>query len=174
MLNKIKQFPESLKNSIGLVSLMIIIFFTFFVLNIFYGPDKNSELKIAEQKKVQEKANELIATLPRGVLTFYDSDKGQKLSSKEYKIVCKNTKIITQRAIMGANIIDSKAFNLYTANGGTTGKYSVKWDENKNKCYAKFTIKALKGSSESVTVQGEALGFLKTSIDTRVYFIKNF
>jgi hypothetical protein len=25
-----------------------------------------------------------------------------------------------------------------------------------------------------VTVKGEALGFLKTSIDTRVYFIKNF
>ena len=174
MLNRFNQFPESLKNSIGLIGLTIIIFFTFFVLNIFYGPDKNSELKIAEQKKVQEKANELIATLPRGVLTFYDSDKGQKLSSKEYKIVCNNTKIITQRAIMGANIIDSKAFNLYTANGGTTGKYSVKWDENKNKCFAKFTVKPLEGSSDSVTVQGEALGFLKTSIDTRVYFIKNF
>ncbi|MAJ66319.1 MAG: hypothetical protein CMI76_03425 [Candidatus Pelagibacter sp.] len=174
MLNKIKQFPESLRNSFGLISLTFIIFFIFFVLNIFYGPDKNSELKIAEQKKVQEKANELIATLPRGVLTFYDSDKGQKLSFEDYKIVCNNTKIITQRAIMGANITDSKAFKLYTANGGTTGKYSVIWDENKNKCFAKFTVKPLKGSSESVTVEGEALGFLKTSIDTRVYFIKNF
>ena len=174
MLNKIKQFPESLRNSIGLVSLIIIIFFTFFVLNIFYGPDKNAELKIAEEKKVQEKANELIATLPRGVLTLYDTDKGQKLSSDEYKIICNNTKIITQRAIMGANITDSKAFNLYTANGGTTGKYFVNWDNDKNKCFAKFTIKPLKGSSDSVTVQGEALGFLKTSIDTRVYFIKNF
>ena len=77
MLNKIKYFPESLRNSIGLVSLIIIIFFTFFILNIFYGPDKNAELKIAEQKKVQEKANELIETLPRGVLTFYKSEKGQ-------------------------------------------------------------------------------------------------
>jgi hypothetical protein len=174
MLNKIKQFPESLRNSIGLVSLIIIIFFTFFTLNIFYGPNKNAELKIAEQKKVLEKANELITALPRGVLTVYDTDKGQKLSSEEYKIVCYNTKIITQRAIMGANITDSKAFNLYTANGGTTGKYSVNWDENKNKCFAKFTVKPLKGSSNSVTIQGEALGFLKTSIDTRVYFIKNF
>ena len=174
MLNKIKLFPESIKNLIGLVSLTIIIFVTFFFLNIFYGPDKDAELRIAEQKKVQEKANELIATLPRGVLTFYDSNKGRKLSFEEYKIVCNNTKIITQRAIMGANITDSKAFNLYTANGGTTGKYSVDWDENINKCFAKFTIKPLKGSSESVTVQGEALGFLKTSIDTRVYFIKNF
>tara|TARA_X000000368_G_C22890392_1_gene649387 strand:+ start:177 stop:701 length:525 start_codon:yes stop_codon:yes gene_type:complete len=174
MLNKIKLFPESIKNLIGLVSLTIIIFVTFFFLNIFYGPDKDAELRIAEQKKVQEKANELIATLPRGVLTFYDSNKGRKLSFEEYKIVCNNTKIITQRAIMGANITDSKAFNLYTANGGTTGKYSVNWDEDINKCFAKFTIKPLKGSSESVTVQGEALGFLKTSIDTRVYFIKNF
>ena len=174
MLNKTKLFPESIKNLIGLISLTIIIFVTFFFLNIFYGPDKDAELRIAEQKKVQEKANELIATLPRGVLTFYDSNKGRKLSFEEYKIVCNNTKIITQRAIMGANITDSKAFNLYTANGGTTGKYSVNWDEDINKCFAKFTIKPLKGSSESVTVQGEALGFLKTSIDTRVYFIKNF
>ena len=174
MLNKVKQFPESLRNSIGLVTLIILIFFTFFILNIFYGPDKNVELKIAAQKKVQEKANELIETLPRGVLTFYQSDKGQMLSAEEYKIVCNNTKIITQRAIMGANITDTKAFNLYTANGGTTGKYSVNWDENKKKCFAKFTVKPLKGSSQSVTVEGEALGFLKTSIDTRVYFIKNF
>ena len=75
---------------------------------------------------------------------------------------------------MGANITDSKAFNLYTANGGTTGMYSVKWNKDKNKCYAKFTIKPLEGSTDSVTVEGEALGFLKTSIDTRVYFIKNF
>ena len=174
MLNKINHLPESFKNSIGLIGLTIIIFFTFFILNIFYGPDKNTELKIAEQKEVLEKANELISTLPRGVLTFYESEKGQKLSSSEYKVVCNNTKIITQRAIMGANITDSKAFNLYTANGGTTGKYSVKWDESKNKCFAQFTVKPLSGSSKSVIVKGEALGFLKTSIDTRVYFIKNF
>ena len=174
MLNKVKQLPESFKSSIGLASLTIIIFFTFFILNIVFGPDKNAELKNTANKKVQEKANELIETLPRGVLTFYDSVIGRKLSAKEYKVVCNNTKIITQRAIMGANITDSKAFNLYTANGGTTGKYSVKWDENKKKCFAGFTVKPLEGSSNSVTVKGEALGFLKTSIDTRVYFIKNF
>ena len=174
MLSRLNQFSENFKSLKGLISLIIIIFFTFFILNIFYGPDKNVELKIAEEKKVQEKTNELIETLPRGVLTFYKSDKDRMLSSDEYKIVCNNTKIITQRAIMGANIIDSKAFNLYTANGGTTGKYFVNWDENKNKCFAKFTVKPLEGSSDSVTVQGEALGFLKTSIDTRVYFIKNF
>ena len=106
MLNKLNQFPESFKGLIGLTSLTIIIFFTFLILNIFFGPDKDAELKIAEQKKVQEKANELIATLPRGVLTFYKSDKGQQLSADEYKMICVNTKIITQRAIMGANITD--------------------------------------------------------------------
>ena len=173
-LNKLKQYPESLKNSAGLVSLIVTIFFTFFVLNIIYRQDKNIELKISKNNKVQEKADQLIKTLPRGVLTFYKASIGQKLSAEEYKIVCNNTKIITQRAIMGANITDSKAFNLYTANGGTTGKYSVNWDENKNKCFAEFTVKPLEGSSNSVTVVGEALGFLKTSIDTRVYFIKNF
>ena len=115
--------------------------------------DKDAELKNNENKKVEEKANELIETLPRGVLTFYESKEGQKLSAEEYKIVCNNTKIITQRAIMGANITDSKAFNLYTANGGTTGKYSVEWDEDKNKCFAKFTVKPLEGSTNSITVQ---------------------
>ena len=173
-LNKIKQYPESLRNSAGLVSLTIIIFFTFFFLNIIFGPDKNEEFKISENNILKEKEDQLIETLPRGVLTFYKASIGQKLSAEDYKIVCNNTKIITQRAIMGANITDSKAFNLYNANGGTTGKYSVKWDENKNKCFAEFTVKPLEGSSNSVTVVGEALGFLKTSIDTRVYFIKNF
>ena len=174
MLSKVKQFPESIKSSIGLITLTIIIFFIFFILNIIFGPDKNAELKNMKNEKVEEKANELIEILPRGVLTFYEANIGQKLTAEEYKIVCNNTKIITQRAIMGANITDTKAFNLYTANGGTTGKYSVKWDENKNKCFAKFTVKPLEGSTNSVTVEGEALGFLKTSIDTRVYFIKNF
>jgi len=156
------------------VSLTVVIFFIFFLLNNFYGPDPNAEKEIAEQKEIQAKANKLIEKLPRGVLTFYKSDKGRILSFDEYKIVCNNTKIITQRAIMGANITDSKAFNLYTANGGTTGKYTVNWDESRKKCFAEFTVKPLEGTSDSVTVKGEALGFLKTSIDTRVYFIKNF
>ena len=133
----------------------------------------NQKIRL-ETQYVQEQANEFIESLPRGVLTFYESDKGRKLSAEEYKIVCNNTKIITQRAIMGANITDAKAFNLYTANGGTTGKYAVNWNDNKNKCFAKFTVKPLEGTSDSVTVEGEALGFLRTSIDTRVYFIKNF
>ena len=56
MLNKINQLSDNLKSSLGLVSLTIVIFFTFFVLNIFYGPDKNAELKIAEKKKNTRKS----------------------------------------------------------------------------------------------------------------------
>ena len=47
MLSKFDQFSESLKGLIGLTSLTIIIFFIFFILNVFFGPDKDAELKIA-------------------------------------------------------------------------------------------------------------------------------
>ena len=90
-LNKIKQYPESLRNSAGLVSLTIIIFFTFFFLNIIFGPGKNEELKISENNVLKEKEDQLIETLPRGVLTFYKASIGQKLSAEDYKIVCNKT-----------------------------------------------------------------------------------
>ena len=54
MLNRLSQFPESFRGLIGLTSLTIIIFFIFLILNIFFGPDKDAELKIAEQKKVEQ------------------------------------------------------------------------------------------------------------------------
>ena len=51
----------------------------------------------------------------------------------------------------------------------------VKWDDEKNKCYAGFTVSGDNvGVNESITVSGEALSFLSTGIDTRVYYIKNF
>ena len=164
------------KNFFGLTSLVISIFIVFFILNFFYGPDKdsNSNENLVKEKKNLEVANEVIDSLPRGILATYESEKGHRLSKSEFKTICKNTKIITQRAVMGANITNSKAFKLYTENGGNTHKYIVNWDESVNKCFAKFTVKPLEGTTESVTVEGEALGFLKTSIDTRVYFIKNF
>ena len=36
------------------------------------------------------------------------------------------------------------------------------------------TLRALDDTSDTITVTDEAKGFFKTSIDTRVYFIKNF
>ena len=50
----------------------------------------------------------------------------------------------------------------------------MKWDDNNKICLAEYTIKALQGSLETVTVIGQAKGFLNTGVDTRVYFIKNF
>ncbi len=88
--------------------------------------------------------------------------------------MCKNTKIVTQRAMMGANITNYKAQQLYVDNGNKIDKFSVKWDDSLNKCFAEYTIRALEGTTDTITVSGEAKGFLKTSIDTRVYFIKNF
>jgi len=58
--------------------------------------------------------------------------------------------------------------------GNKIDKFSVKWDASSNKCFAEYTIRAIEGVSDTITVTGEAKGFFKTSIDTRVYFIKNF
>ena len=55
MLSRINQFPDAVKNSVGLVTLTIIIFFIFFILNIFYGPDKNTENNVTGLKKIKEK-----------------------------------------------------------------------------------------------------------------------
>ena len=88
--------------------------------------------------------------------------------------MCKNTKIVTQRAVMGALIINYEAYKLYTDNGNLIEKYFVKWDASSNKCQAGYTLRPLLGTTETFTVSGEANGFFKTSLDTRVYFIKNF
>jgi len=51
----------------------------------------------------------------------------------------------------------------------------VKWDKEKNKCFAGFTVTGSNvGVNETITVSGEVLSFFNTGIDTRVYFIKNF
>jgi len=47
-------------------------------------------------------------------------------------------------------------------------------DSSSNKCFAEYTIRAIEGVSDTITVSGEAKGFFKTSLDTRVYFIKNY
>ena len=130
--------------------------------------------KIAESEKISEADQAVIDSLPRGRLNFYESSEGHRLSQSEYELVCKNTKIVTQRSIMGANIVNISATQLYFDNGNKIDKYSVEWDSSLNKCFAGYTIRAIEGVSDTITVSGEAKGFLKTSIDTRVYFIKNF
>ena len=129
--------------------------------------------KVVENVKTEE-INEVITSLPRGRLNFYESTDGHQLSLNEYETVCKNTKIVTQRSVMGANIVNISATQLYFDNGNKIDNYSVKWDSSLNKCFAGYTIRAIEGVSDTITVSGEAKGFFKTSIDTRVYFIKNY
>ncbi len=171
-LKKYKETPEGFKKIVGLVGLTATIIFTFIILNIFFGEIKESD-KTAEIVKTVE-IDKVITLLPRGRLNFYESTEGHKLSLTEYEAVCKNTKIVTQRSIMGANIVNISATQLYFDNGNKIDKYSVKWDSSLNKCFAGYTIRAIEGVSDTITVSGEAKGFFKTSIDTRVYFIKNY
>jgi len=171
-LKKYKEAPEAIKQMVGLVGLTTLIIFTFIFLNIFFGEIKESD-KTAESVKTAE-IDKVITSLPRGRLNFYESSEGHQLSLSEYEAVCKNTKIVTQRSIMGANIVNISATQLYFDNGNKIDKYSVKWDSSLNKCFAGYTIRAIEGVSDTITVSGEAKGFFKTSIDTRVYFIKNY
>ena len=172
-LKKFKETPEGFKKIVGLVGLTAIIIFTFIILNIFFGEIKEND-KTAETNKTVEVDQTVITSLPRGRLNFYESSEGHQLSPSEYEAVCKNTKIVTQRAMMGANILNFSATKLYFDNGNKIDERSVKWDSSSNKCFAEYTIRAIEGVSDTITVSGEAKGFFKTSLDTRVYFIKNY
>jgi len=171
-LKKYKEAPEAIKQMVGLVGLTTLIIFTFIILNIFFLEIKESD-KTAESVNTAE-IDKVITSLPRGRLNFYESSEGHQLSPSEYEAVCKNTKIVTQRAMMGANILNFSATKLYFDNGNKIDERSVRWDSSSNKCFAEYTIRAIEGVSDTITVSGEAKGFFKTSLDTRVYFIKNF
>ena len=76
---------------------------------------------------------------------------------------------------MGANLINFKAHKIYTINGNKIDETYVKWDKDKNKCLAGYTVSGDNvGVNKKANVSGEVLSFLSTGIDTRVYFIKNF
>ena len=170
-ITKHKETQEGYKNIAGLVSLTAAIIFVFSILNIFTFGERD---KAKDSDKSGEINTKVLSSLPKGRLNFFESSDGYQLKLSEYEAVCKNTKIVTQRAIMGANITNYKAQQLYTDNGNLIDKYSVKWDSSSKKCFADYTIRAIEGTSDTIKVAGEAKGFLKTSIDTRVYFIKNF
>ena len=177
-LNRIKDLPETVKQFGGLVIIVLVIFFSFSILNIIFGGGdelvrkmKLEEERIAEEKKLSQ----LISKLPSGILVTFDGTDHYKLTDEVYEQVCKATKLIPQRAIMGANFLNFRAHEIYTINGNKIDETFVKWDEEKNKCYAGFTVSGDNvGVNESISVSGEALSFLSTGIDTRVYYIKNF
>ena len=177
-LNRIKEFPEVIKQFGGLVLIVIVIFSSFSVLNIMFGGGDElvRKMKLEEERIAKErKLSELISKLPSGILVTFDGTDHYKLTDEVYEQVCKATKLIPQRAIMGANFLNFRAHEIYTINGNKIDETFVKWDEEKNKCFAGFTVSGDNvGVNESVSVRGEALSFLSTGIDTRVYYIKNF
>tara|TARA_Y100001958_G_C21204243_1_gene530508 strand:- start:609 stop:1187 length:579 start_codon:yes stop_codon:yes gene_type:complete len=177
-INKIKDLPEFVRQFLGLIVLTIVIILSFSVLNKFYGEGEDlvKRMKIEEERIAQEKKlSELISKLPSGILVTFDGTDKYKLTNELYEAVCNATKLIPQRAIMGANFLNFRAHELYTINGNKISDTFVKWDKEKNKCFAGFVVSGKNvGVDETITVSGEALSFLSTGIDTRVYFIKNF
>ncbi|MDC1280493.1 hypothetical protein N8Z07_04190 [Pelagibacteraceae bacterium] len=177
-LDKIKKLPEIVKQFGGLVAIMIVIFFSFFLLNNIFGEGDElvAKMKIEEARIAQErKLNTLISSLPSGILVSFDGTDHFKLTDELYEAVCNATKLIPQRAIMGANFLNYRAHEIYTMNGNKISETFVKWDKEKNKCFTGFIVSGKNvGVDETITVSGEALSFLSTGIDTRVYFIKNF
>ena len=177
-LEKIKKLPESIKQFGGLVIVLLTVILSFFVLNIIFGEGDElvKKMKLEEERKAQEKKlSQLISKLPSGILVTFDGTDHYKLTNEVYEQVCKATKLIPQRAIMGANFLNFRAHEIYTINGNKISDTFVEWNKEKNKCFAGFTVSGKNvGVNESITVSGEALSFLSTGIDTRVYFIKNF
>ena len=177
-LNKIKDLPEFTKQFGGLLILVLTVIFSFFLLNIIFGEGDElvKKMKLEEERIAKEKKlSELISKLPSGILVTFEGTDHYKLTDEIYEQVCKATKLIPQRAIMGANFLNFRAHEIYTINGNKIDNTFVEWDKEKNKCFAGYTVSGNNvGVDESVTVSGEALSFLSTGIDTRVYFIKNF
>jgi hypothetical protein len=177
-LNKIKELPEAFKQLGGLVVIMMIIFLSFFILNNIFGEGDElvAKMKIEEERIAEErKLNKLISSLPSGILVSFNGTDNFKLTDELYEAVCNATKLIPQRAIMGANFLNFRAHEIYTMNGNQISETFVRWDKEKNKCFAGFVVSGKNvGVDEKITVSGEALSFLSTGIDTRVYFIKNF
>ena len=177
-LNKLKELPEPARQFGGLVVLTAIIILSFGILNIFWGGGDEliRKMKLEEERIAKEKKlNELISKLPSGVLVTFDGTDNYKLTDELYEAVCNATKLIPQRAIMAAHFLNYEAYELYTINGNKIDETFVKWDKDKKKCFAGYTVSGDNvGVNKKATVSGEVLSFLSTGIDTRVYFIKNF
>ena len=176
--HKIKELSEITKQFGGLVLMMIIVILSFAILNSIFGEGDEliAKMKIEEERVANaRKLDKLISSLPSGILVSFDGTDHFRLTDEVYEKVCNATKLIPQRAIMGANFLNFRAHELYTINGNKINETFVKWDSEKNKCFAGFVVSGKNvGVDETVTVSGEALSFLSTGIDTRVYFIKNF
>ena len=170
-----RKLPEGSKHFIGLVSLTIAIFLLFFLFNTFFYEENISETQIVEEEEQINPYDDLLNSIYKKKLNVYESEDGYLLNADEYKILCTNTKIVTQRAVMGANIINFKAQVIYNANGNLIEETFVKWDDEGSQCLAGYVLKGNFNNEETtIEVSGQAQSFLNTGVDTRVYFIKNF
>ena len=157
------------------MTLTITIFLLFFLLNTFFYEEIISETLITEDEEQVNPYDELLNSIFKKKLNVYESADGYLLNADEYKILCTNTKIVTQRAVMGANIINFKAQVIYNANGNLIEETFVKWDDDSNQCLAGYILKGIfENEDATIEVSGQAQRFLNTGVDTRVYFIKNF
>ena len=176
--NRLKGLPENIKQFIGLIVLTIVIISSFAILNNIFseGDELVRKMKLEEERIAKEKKlNALISKLPSGVLVTFDGTDKYKLTNELYEAVCNATKLIPQRAIMAAHFLNYEAYDLYTINGNKINDTYVKWDADKKKCFAGYTVSGENvGVNRTAKVVGEVLSFLSTGIDTRVYFIKNF
>ena len=139
--DKIKELPEAIKQLGGLVATIMIIFLFFFFLNNIFGEGDElvAKMKIEEERIAEErKLNKLISSLPSGVLVSFDGTDNFKLTDELYEAVCNATKLIPQRAIMGANFLNYRAHEIYTMNGNKISETFVKWDNKKKKCFRRF------------------------------------
>ena len=177
-INKLKDLPETVKQFSGLLTLTVIIILSFGILNIFWGGGDEliEKMKLEEERIAEErKLNALISKLPSGILVTFEGTDNFKLTDELYEAVCNATKLLPQRAIMAAHFLNYEAYELYTINGNKIDETYVKWDKEKNKCFAGYTVSGANvGVNKTAYVSGEVLSFLSTGIDTRVYFIKNF
>ena len=133
-LYRINHLPGTTKQFGGLVLIVLIIFFSFSLLNIMFGGGDElvRKMKLEEERIAQEKKlSELISKLPSGILVTFEGTDYYKLTDEVYEQVCKATKLIPQRAIMGANFLNYRAHEIYTINGNKIDETFVKWDEKK-------------------------------------------
>ena len=82
-LNKLRELPEPVRQLGGLVTITVIVILSFAILNIFWGQGEElvSKMKKEEERIVEaKKLNELISTLPSGILVTYEVTDHHKMS----------------------------------------------------------------------------------------------
>ena len=129
--HKIKELPETTKQFGGLVLMIIIVISSFAILNNIFGEGDElvAKMKIEEERIANtRKLDKLISSLPSGILVSFDGTDHFRLTNEVYEKVCNATKLIPQRAIMGANFLNFRAHELYMMNGNKISETFVKWN----------------------------------------------